>query len=400
MKYKKMRDLWILARYFYRVGEPILSDEKYEEYTSVLKEAGIPTLTEYFNRTYDEDPIPTELLKRLGIVPIEIETTQTDSKYFEVLDEDKSLGCKAVTTYGDAWEFFQHFRNLHKDLIVSLKLDGINTKNLYSEGELKLSLSRGRSSESFNFTKQTKLVLPKQIPLRNRDLKIVGESWVSFEGLTELRKIDSGKYKTCKSAAISMLRVRHPLELYKFLNTTIFFVDGIADTISESFEILEQSGFSVVPHILIRWEEIPETLSDFKEWSKSKIFDEMWCMGEGIPSDGIVVEVNDLTFNRTVENQYADTQLALKFEQWSFNVYAGIVKNVLWRQNRVHASLRVEIEPVETVDGCTAQFINVFNPAILINNEIKVGSIVYFERNSGAVNILVQKHRLREGEAV
>ena len=51
-----------------------------------------------------------------------------------------------------------------------------------------------------------------------------------------------------------------------------------------------------------------------------------------------------------------------------------------------------------TADGCTAQFINVFNPAILISNHIRIGSLIHFERNSDAVNILIQNDRLEDGK--
>lgn len=30
--------IWIAARYFYRIGDPIITDELYEEYTTLLKE--------------------------------------------------------------------------------------------------------------------------------------------------------------------------------------------------------------------------------------------------------------------------------------------------------------------------------------------------------------------------
>ena len=30
--------IWIAARYFYRIGDPIITDELYEQYTKLLKE--------------------------------------------------------------------------------------------------------------------------------------------------------------------------------------------------------------------------------------------------------------------------------------------------------------------------------------------------------------------------
>ena len=49
--------IWIAARYFYRIGDPIITDELYEEYTTLLKEHPNTkrVLHEYFIRTYDED---------------------------------------------------------------------------------------------------------------------------------------------------------------------------------------------------------------------------------------------------------------------------------------------------------------------------------------------------------
>ena len=49
---------------------------------------------------------------------------------------------------------------------------------------------------------------------------------------------------------------------------------------------------------------------------------------------------------------------------------------------------------MQTNDACEAKIINIFNPSILIHNDIKVGDFVYFERNSGAVNILIHGKRL------
>ena len=329
--------IWIAARYFYRIGDPIITDELYEEYTTLLKEHPNTkrVLHEYFIRTYDEDPIPYGLLEEFGIKAVEQSSSSFSQdpeyrRYFDALNEDKSLSCRAVVSYEEAWEFFNRYKTLQKDLMISLKMDGINTKSIYNEGNLKLSLSRGRSSESFDFTEQTKLVLPKEIPITKKDLKITGESFVTYEGVSRLRQdIDNTKYKTCKSSAISLLRVRHSLEYYNFLKTVVFSAEGLASTLAQTFNQLELSGFSVVPHKLIKWEEIPDDFESFKTWAKKDVFDYMWQFGETMPSDGIVVEVNDLTFVGEQKDQYSDRQIALKFEQWSFNTYTGIVNRVV-----------------------------------------------------------------------
>lgn len=393
---RKYFSVWKLARYFYRIGDPILTDRQYEIITDYMKtKRNLSNVEEYLNRTYDDDPIPYDLLKLIGVEPVEISSIDK-TELFSILDEDKSMSCDSVTEYKDAYEFFNKYRMLKKDLMVSLKVDGINTKTLYLNGKLELSLSRGRSAvESFDFTKTIKNILPKTIKDCPKELKIVGDSYVDVDGLFTLRnEIDKDKYKTAKSAAISLLRVNHDYKYYKHLHTCVFSASGLANTLSETFIRLEELGFEVVPNRLIKYQEIPADFESFKIWLKSEVFDYIYDKSIGIPSDGIVVEVNDLLYEGDNYGQYSTRQLALKFEQWAFKYYKGIVKDIIWTQKRVHASLRIEIEPIETLDGCKAQFVNVYNPSILIKNDIYVGQPVLFERNSGAVNVLIHGQRL------
>lgn len=390
--------LWILARYTYRVGDPFLSDAQYESLTALIKknEQAAKMLKDYLNRTYDEDPIPYKLLEMVGMEPVVINDTDIDPNLIAALDEDKSMSCDSVTDYDSAFVFFTNYRNLKKDLMVSLKVDGINTKTLYTDGKLALSLSRGRhAKESFNFTNNTKLILPRSVEGCITEMKVIGDSYVDLDGIKLLRnEIDEGKYKTAKSSAISLLRVRHDLKYYKHLHTCVFAAEGIADTLEETFNLLEGYGFEVTPHRLIKYTEIPTDYEEFKVWLKDTVFDYIYDNSIGIPSDGIVVEVNDMHFEGELYGQYSTRQLALKFEQWSFKYYKGIVEDIVWEQKRVHASLRIRIEPIETVDGCKAQWIAVYSPSIMISNDIYKGQTVLFERNSGAVNILIHGKRL------
>lgn len=62
----------------------------------------------------------------------------------------------------------------------------------------------------------------------------------------------------------------------------------------------------------------------------------------------------------------------------------------------ITASCRLQIEPMTTDDGCSAEFINSFNFSILVKNHINVGSEIYYVRNSDAVNILVYGEQLEK----
>ena len=158
-----------------------------------------------------------------------------------------------------------------------------------------------------------------------------------------------------------------------------------------------------MPHKLFSWESIPTEFEAFKVWLKSEILDFLWKEGAKYPSDGVVIEINDLLFSGVQNNQYNTRQKALKFEQWKFDVSCGTIVDIHIEQKRVFKSVRIEIQPMVTRDGCNARFINSFNPSILINNDLFVGKKVYFEKNSDAVNILLHDGRLKsitqEGES-
>ena len=393
-------ELWILSRYFYRVGNPpIFSDKDYDKLTDYFKENHYDIFKEYLNRTYDDDPVPEKLLELIGETPVEFANFEDRQQYADALDEDKSLSINSVTSYEEAFEYCKDKKKSCLDLIASLKIDGVNHKDLYIDDKLKISMSRGRAGTGFDYTKQIYNCLPFEINTGLRELKVTGECFVAKDGIPVLRdKYRNDKYKTSKSAAISMLRVKHDTEDYKFLKAKVFAAEGLATTLEETFSKLSSMGFDVVPYIKIRYEDIPDTFEEFKDWFNTSVMQTIYSkqLEENIPADGMVLEVNDLLWDDTISGQYSNKQLACKFEYWSFDVYKARVTDIVVTQKRVLASIRIKIEPLITNDDCEAKWINGFNPDILIKNDIRVGTEAYFERNSGAVNIIIHGKKLND----
>lgn len=397
---KKYFHVWVLARYFYRVGEePILTDEDYDKLTNIFKEKYYEQAKDYLERTYDDDPVPVDLLNLIGMEPVEFSNFADRQIYASALDEEKSLSINSVTSYEEAFEFCKEKKALGLDLIASLKIDGVNHKDLYIDDTLKLSMSRGRAGYGFDYTEQIFNCLPFKINTTIKELKITGECYVTKAGLPILReRYRNDKYKTSKSSAISMLRVKHASSDYQYLKAKVFAAEGLSNTLEETFITLEKNGFDVVPYIKILAESIPDDFEEFKKWFKENVMDSIYAMQveEDIPADGMVLEVNDLLWDDTISAQYSDKQLACKFEYWSYDVYKAVVTDIVTTQKRVNASIRIKIQPLITNDDCEAKWINGFNPDILIRNDIRPGTEAYFERNSGAVNILIHGKRLND----
>lgn len=384
--------LFILARFMYRVGSPIINDSKYNMIENKFLEVGY--LKEYTSRTYDDDPIPYKLLREFNLenyIPKDL----VSSKYIEHFDKDKSLSIQPLTEYKDIYNFVMEKQ---QDLVVMLKVDGINVKNLYKHQNLELSMSRGRNGNGFDLTRNTSKVLPNKIKSEYDELKITLESFVYENVLPYFRnKYDSEKYKTSKSAGISLLRVPHDLEDYKYLGALAFNIEGAIHlkTKMESLAYLKELGFVVVPHILVKWETIPRDYETFKIWL-NKLCKMFYVKTQALPSDGLVFEVNDLDYVDNVNNQYSNKNIAVKLSYWGFDKYIGTVEDIIIEQQRVIASCRIKIKPLRTKDGCEATYINSYNPSILINNNINIGSEVIFERNSGAINSLLYGDKLKE----
>lgn len=395
---KRYFDIWILARYFYRIGEaPIITDSVYDRMTNLFKEKCYDELHAYLDRTYDDDPIPYNLLEEIGVRPYVPVTKIGRNDLFDLLNEDKSLSIDSIVNYRSAYDFLMDKVDNKLDVVASLKMDGVNVKSLYQSGKFSLSLSRGRASNSFDFTDQAAYVLPAFINNDLPELRVTGECFVVKEGLEKLRaKYAQDKYKTSKSAAISLLRVKHSINDYKDLRLKVFAAEGLADTVIKTFEILKSFGFDVVPYLFIPWDTIPRDYDEFCIWLRDAVFQQMHDaqLAGDMPADGVVLEVNNYGWQDTISNQYSNRQIACKFDFWAFESYKAIVKEIVIVQRRVTASVRVKIEPMQTNDACEAKIINIFNPSILIHNDIKVGDFVYFERNSGAVNILIHGKRL------
>ena len=395
---KRYFDIWILARYFYRIGEaPIITDSVYDRMTNLFKEKCYDELHAYLDRTYDDDPIPYDLLEEIGVRPYVPVTKIGRNDLFDLLNEDKSLSIDSIVNYRSAYDFLMDKVDNKLDVVASLKMDGVNVKSLYQSGKFSLSLSRGRASNSFDFTDQAAYVLPAFINNDLPELRVTGECFVVKEGLEKLRaKYAQDKYKTSKSAAISLLRVKHSINDYKDLRLKVFAAEGLADTVIKTFEILKSFGFDVVPYLFSPWDTIPKDYDDFCIWLRDAVFQQMHeaQLAGDMPADGVVLEVNNYGWQDTISNQYSNRQIACKFDFWAFESYKAIVKEIVIVQRRVTASVRVKIEPMQTNDACEAKIINIFNPSILIHNDIKVGDFVYFERNSGAVNILIHGKRL------
>lgn len=397
LKSGRVEDLYKLCRFTYRVGEPLVSDEFYNKIEQLVIQNGLSELT---RQSYDDDEVPIDLLEEFGLGHLNYQAGG-DSRFINYLDSEKSMSIKAIENYKDAFEYFSNTRNHRK--IITPKLNGINLKSLFINENNEdlhnyvLGMTRGRSTHGMDVTTLMSRIVPKRIKGNREHVVVYGEGILEEEWVDKIPRKNYETFTSARMAAISMLRVKVPDEYYKHLHYYTFNADGVADTISETLDTLKTHGFDTVPYHMIEVDEVPKDFDTFCKWLKAKM-DLVWAdvQAMGLDSDGMVVDIDDKNYVGDVTNQYSSRNCALKFEYWAYDYYIATVSGLKIEQQRVNASVIITIDPLRSRDGSRNTKLPGYNLDIVIDNGIKVGSKLYFERNSGAIPVPIFGDKLKK----
>lgn len=383
LRAQRFEDLFRLSRFLYNVGEEGITDEVYDLLVEYCKEENV--MQDYLNRLYEDDPIPYDLLEGVELAGSDI-LNDSFNEYIEELQVEESLSIEPIFDYDAAWEWCRNLTG--EDIVMSLKVDGVFWKALVNQGKLLAACSRGRHQAAvYDYTYAIQQATPKTIPVQD-ELRIFGESYVQEDYLEGLReKYPNKKFIGPKFASNSLSRVKYKPEDYEGYRCLVHGMSGYGKTLEEQYRFAKELGYDVVPYILIKANEIPTSKFEFIEWLRGKL-DFFWDNYKHVPSDGVVLAVNNLSFVGQINGIYSTNNLALKLEYWNNKLLCGKVTDIWIEQRRVFASCRVTIEPMKLYDGSEARVINTFNPRKLIDANIHVGSRVYYERTSNAINVL------------
>lgn len=404
------RDLVVLASWYYKCGMPIISDHEYNILTSAIGDTEV---------VWDEIDKPVELMQKYGInenaiTYKEIGNNEYYNEYIESLYDAGTRSIKPAYDYRDVYERMISLMSITDELCVSLKVDGVSTRNIIENNNgkwnLVASLSRSRESKGFDYTDGMKLAVQNDLTLPDnvgeihersgkRVLFAFGEAYVKRSALEYLREKYGMQdtWKTPRSTALSMLRATVYEEDYKYLKFMCFKL-STGSTLAEMFETASEAGLDVVPYEVIKTRDIPV---DYKEWERW--FNELLNkyhniqVKDDIEADGIVVAINNQgAFNRlgvSNNSKYNNGMFSCKVGPWGSSLYYSTVKNLLFENegNTSEFSVVAEIEPVVVSTGNTVSRVNCFNLKILVDNDISIGSRICFEYKSASSVVLVYR---------
>ena len=336
---------YIVARWAYAMGTPIISDMEYNRMHKELSEE-FP-FNEYVLRPWSEDPCPVELLRRCE---------RTDLiKAVEIVHSTESI--PSITTEE---EFKNEFGSTNCATRVSMKLDGWNTEVNYYNGKLVSVNTRGRTGSSKDAFSVSG-VFPSTIALKGR-VKVIGETtiskaqWDKYQALT-----GNVSYRASLATAIANgdgaylnfkafnIQSEHPID---FGGRNLY-------------QYLQDLGFGT-----------PKCMYASNFDSLSRVVDILGNFRDPYPlfSDGLVIE-ND--FKR----------YALRIRAWGEAVLHSYVTGYEEKDNAHRIAMVVTMKPI-TGETATYSRLDVDNLNTIVENNLQIGYPVAFNIRSGVNPVL------------
>ena len=389
--YLNKQDLYRLCRYLYKYGMSPLSDVDYDKlesevknytmnddsFTSLFGESNNP-----FETSYDDDTVrPDDLIDkcltndeklRLKLMENSGDSIALDAYVSKSMHSERSIwACKPwIDKYYDA------------EFCISPKIDGINTTTEYVDGSIQISRTRGRGKNAIDIFNKMSKVLPSNINYPNRFI-VAGEAVITRDDLTSYNEMGTGNdiFVTCRGSALSILRRTDIPDVCTSFVKIFVFRTNIGDTLSDGLDKAQQLGFNVVPHEVYKFKyttdfEFEKELSALI-WKYKGIMEKI-----GIPTDGLVLQINDNKFfgNTVTNTAYDGGNLAVKALAWEPGIYVSKVEEIVLECNvNYQYNCKVRVSPTYTEDGKKMQMVNLYNVNTLINNNIHEGDTIEFQ---------------------
>ena len=333
------RERFIVSRWAYSVGKPIISDAEYTQLLNYMN-SNFPE-DEYVKRSWSSDPCPTELLKRIG----------REDLIAVVVLADKTESIPSLNT---EWDVQNELSNIRGEGTLSMKHDGWNIQANYYNGWLVNVHTRGRSTDAVDVSQLAKY-LPQTIPATNA-VKIVLELTVSKSNFIQCARLFNNV--NSRSAVSSVLA--RP-EYYHLLTFTAFDIHGYTFDGQCKFKVLSDWGFNTPAYYIVtNYAELLAALENLSEDNAS--YPE--------PTDGVVYD--------------GELRRAIRLKAWEEPIYQSYVTGYLEQYGPYRISPSVLIKPILR-QGTTQRQVSMTNWQRILDYDLQPGAPIAFRVASSAV---------------
>lgn len=331
---------------YYNTGNPIMTDEQFDARLEDLR----------------------QLEEETGVMLANSPTQRVGAKVLTELKEVKHshpmLSLEKCHTIDELIKFANN-----KELVASIKLDGLTCSLTYNDGILTSAETRGNGYVGSDITEHVKQFLNVPFKINKSGTYIVdGEAIITDEDFAEINK--DGEYKNSRNLASGTLAVLDTSLVAKrklrFLAWDI--IEGGSNSLKTNLNEAKELGFDVVPF----WYATnlnPKNLQDNIDY----VFD--YAKDEGLPCDGIVFKFNDIEYGKSLgkTEHHFKNGIAYKRED---DTYKTEFIDIDWTVGKTGVITPTAVfKPVE-IDGTIVERASLHNVSILTSLDLHKGDII------------------------
>ena len=347
--FESLEDAYIVSRWMYSLGEPIMEDSTYATLHNYFQTTG--KLTEYSERSWSSDPCPKDLL-----VKYKLQDYITD-----VVLTDKTESMDTISDYNELRRKYE-FAKYPK--VLTYKVDGFNINTLAYNGKAYKNTTRGRYTDAIDVS-ELKHYIPDLSKHLMGEVRIIGEAALSFANFEKLkRKFPERNLKSIRSSVRSAMAENGAMDLITYIPFKIIQSGKEARNLIETYLILKDLGF-VTPNPVIV-ESYLDLLEKIKEMHEN-------LDNFPYPTDGLVLSDLD-----------GEHHMALRVGAWQDPVYYSYIEGYNESQGPSRNGLKLAIKPVD-LGNSTQRQVNITNYRRVEALELYPGTPVAFVLRSKAI---------------
>lgn len=344
------------ANAYYNTGNPIMTDEQFDMRLEDLK----------------------QFEKETGFVLANSPTHRVGYKVLTELEESTHNHPMLSLDKCHTIEELVKFAN-NKELVASIKLDGLTVSLLYENGMLSKAETRGDGYVGSDVTEHIKQF--SNVPLkinRNETYVVDGEAIIMDEDFVEVNK--DGEYKNSRNLASGTLSVLDTSLVAK--RKLKFFVwdviaGGDSNKLRDNLIEAKEFGFDVVPH-WIATNLDPKNLQSNIDF----VFD--YASENGYPTDGIVFKFNDIEYGKSLGQTSHHFKNGIAYKKKD-ETYETKLIDIIYDVSKSGILTPVAIfEPVE-IEGSTVEKASLSNISIMeqtLGKKPFIGQTIYVSKRN------------------
>lgn len=338
------------AEAYYNTGNPIMSDE--------LFDARLEDLRQFEQET--------------GFILANSPTHNVGAKVLTELNEithsHPMLSLEKCHTVEELIKFANK-----KELVASIKLDGLTVSLTYEDGVLVKAETRGNGYVGSDITEHIRQFKNVPFKINKEGTYIVdGEAIITDEDFAEINK--DGEFKNSRNLAAGTLSVLDTSLVAK--RRLRFFVwdiiKGGKNSLKDNLEEAKGLGFDVIPHWVVNktiMASNPKNLQSNIDY----VFE--YAKDEGYPCDGVVFKFNDIAYGKSLGATEHHFRNGLAYKRKD-DTYRTELIGMDWTCGKTGVLTPTAIfKPVE-IDGTTVERASVHNISILTKLDLHIGDTI------------------------